>query len=66
VVAASTASRIGVVVVRTWLEPGHRQVLRARIVATDFTTAEPTVMAAGSAVEIARMVEEWVKHFAEH
>ena len=49
---------------RTWLEPGHKQVLRARIVATDFTTDEPIVMAAGSAVEIVRIVEEWVKHFA--
>lgn len=64
-VAASTASKIGVVVVRTWLEPGHKQLLRARIVATDFSTEEPTVMAAGSAVEILRIVEDWIREFAE-
>ncbi len=52
-------------VVRTWLEPGHRQVLRARILATDFTNPEPTVIAAASAVEIVRIVDEWIKAFAK-
>jgi hypothetical protein len=51
--------RAAVLVIRAWVE-GSR--LRARIVQTrDIESVKPVVSAAGSAEEVVRAVEEWLR-----
>jgi hypothetical protein len=54
--------RAGVLVIRAWIE-GRR--LRARIVQTrDIDFAKTEESAAGSAEEVVRAVEEWLRSFS--
>jgi len=49
-----------VLVIRAWVEGGR---LRARIVQTrDIESVKPVESAAGSAEEVVRAVEEWVRN----
>jgi hypothetical protein len=51
--------RAAVLVIRAWVEGGR---MRARIVQTrDIESVKPMESAAGSAEEVVRTVEEWVR-----
>jgi hypothetical protein len=51
--------RAAVLVIRAWVERGR---LRARIIQTrDIESVRPAESAAGSAAELVRAVEEWVR-----
>ncbi len=58
--------RVGVLVIRIWLEPSDeaRPGFRARLTRTDdVVTGEHTVLAAASAEEVVRLVADWLDEF---
>lgn len=61
-----TKDRIGVLIVRLWMEPHHKTGLRARITKThDTSSADLSVAAGASAEDICTVVKEWVDGFAD-
>lgn len=64
--AASQEERIGVLVLRAWLEPGAEPRLRVRITRSlDVRRQEPTIAAAATAEEAADIVRAWLIAFLE-
>ena len=50
----------GVLVIRMWLDPGG---IRARVIATSTTEAEPTEHWVKSTADVIALVEEWLTRF---
>lgn len=61
--SATLGERAGVIVVRAWLESDGR--VRARVTATDLSTAQESVSTAEGIEEVVKLVHAWLERFAE-